>query len=196
MQYQHVAFVLSKLPLDLAGPGRRIQFLYDTDLTAADYVKRKAWWDASPPACPYHARGGCRLVPHGTYGRKFPAGARVRRYLCPQSGQTVSLLPKCLAAHWSGTLAEIEGAVREAGRARSQSAAANRLRPDYIGLIGAMRWLRRRVLAVRAFLTAVSTVCPQQCGQLDPTLEAFGARFGGESLLAQLRAAHAPHLYT
>jgi hypothetical protein len=57
------------------------------------------------------------LVPHGTYGRKFPAGVRVRRYLCPQSGQTVSLLPKCLAAHWSGTLAEIEGAVREAGRA-------------------------------------------------------------------------------
>ena len=133
-------------------------------------------------------------MPHGTYGRKFPAGARVRRYLCPQSGQTVSLLPKCLAAHWSGTLAEIEGAVREAGRARSQSAAANRLRPDYIGLIGAMRWLRRRVLAVRAFLTAVSTVCPQQCGQLDPTLEAFGARFGGESLLAQLRVLAGPSL--
>lgn len=28
--------------LDLAEPGRPIQFLYDTDLAAADYVKRKA----------------------------------------------------------------------------------------------------------------------------------------------------------
>ena len=88
----------------VAGPGRRIQFLYDTDLTAEDYVERKAWWDASPPAeCPYHPQGGCSLVSHGTYGRRFPHGARVRRFLCRPSGQTLSLLPKCLAAHWSGT---------------------------------------------------------------------------------------------
>ena len=40
-----------------------IQIRYGTDLTVEDYVTRKAWWDASPPACPYHPRSGCRLVP-------------------------------------------------------------------------------------------------------------------------------------
>ena len=133
-------------------------------------------------------------MPHGTYGRKFPAGVRVRRYLCPGSGQTVSLLPTCLAAHWSGALSAIEQAVREAGQARSQSAAAERLRPGYIGLAGALRWLRRRVRAVRALLTAMRTVCPQQCGQLEPELEAFRARFGDESVLAQLRVLAGPSL--
>ena len=29
-----------------------IQIRYDTDLTVEDYVTRKAWWDASPPAVP------------------------------------------------------------------------------------------------------------------------------------------------
>ena len=81
-----------------------IQIRYGTDLTVEDYVKRKAWWDASPPDCPYHPQGGCRLVPHGTYGRKQPDGVRVRRFLCRRSGRTVSLLPDCLAAHWSGRL--------------------------------------------------------------------------------------------
>ena len=36
--------------LALAGAGRPIQFLYNMDLTVEDYVKRKAWWDASAPA--------------------------------------------------------------------------------------------------------------------------------------------------
>ena len=61
-------------------PEQRIQFLYNIDLTAEDYVKRKASWDASAPACPYHPQGGCELVPHGTYAHKFPAGMRVRRF--------------------------------------------------------------------------------------------------------------------
>ena len=181
--------------LGLAGPGRRIQLLYDTDYTAADYVKRKAWWDASAPAkCPYHPQGGCRLVPHGSYGRKFPHGVRVRRFLCRKSGQTVSLLPKCLAAHWSGTLAEVEQTVRAAGQAASQQAAAKQLSAEYISPPGALRWLRRRLLAVRAFLQAVRTVCPQRCGQLEPDLAAFSERLGGQAVLAQLRVLAGPSL--
>ena len=117
-----------------------IQIRYGTDLTVEDYVKRKAWWDASPPACPYHPRGGCRLVPHGTYGRKQPDGVRVRRFLCPRSCRTVSLLPDCLAAHLSGTLAEVEEVVREAARAPSLEAAANRLRTDRVSGVGLFPW--------------------------------------------------------
>ena len=49
-------------------------------------------------------RGGCRLVPHETYARKMPGGVRVRRFLCPKTRRTVSLLPDCLASHLPGTL--------------------------------------------------------------------------------------------
>ena len=133
-------------------------------------------------------------MPHGTYGRKFPAGVRVRRFLCRPSGQTVSLLPKCLAAHWSGTLAAIEQAAQAAARAKSQTAAANQLRSDYVGLAGALRWTRRRVRAVREFLSAARTVCPQQCGQLEPSLEAFGERLGRPAVLARLRVLAGPSL--
>ena len=164
-----------------------IQFLYGTDLTAEDYVKRQAWWDASPPECPYHPQGGCGLVPHGTYGRKFPTGTRVRRFLCPGSGRTVSMLPRCLAAHWSGTLAEVERVVREAGQAQSLEAAANRLRTDRVSLASALRWVRRRVQAVRAFLTVMRTICPERFGQLEPSLEAFGATLDSTAVLPRLR---------
>ena len=74
------------MPASLAGPvvpgrgapstARRIRFRYNIDLTAADYVKRRTWWDASAPACPSHPQRGCELVPHGTYARKFPRSAR------------------------------------------------------------------------------------------------------------------------
>ena len=93
--------------------------------------------------------------------RKFPHGARVRRFRYRQSGQTVSLLPKCLAAHWSGTLAAVERAARAAAQA-SKQAAVEQMSAEYIGPAGALRWLRRRVLAVRTFLQAVRTVCPLQ----------------------------------
>ena len=165
-----------------------IQFLYSTDLTAEDYVKRKAWLDASPPACPYHPQGGCQLVPHGTYGRKFPSGTRVRRFLCPRSGQTVSLLPHCLAAHWPGTLAAVEQVVRAAGQAPSLEAAANRLRTDRVSLASALRWVRRRVQAVQALLTALRTLFPERFGPLEPSLEAFGTALGSEAVLLSLRA--------
>ena len=99
---------------------------------AEDYVKRKAWWDASAPACQYHPPGGCELVPHGSYARKFPDGARVRRFRRPQAGRTVSLLPTSLAAHWSTELVEVERAVRKEAAERVRK----RLRQDYVGLVG------------------------------------------------------------
>ena len=165
-----------------------IQIRYGTDLTVEDYVKRKAWWDASPPACPYHPRGGCRLVPHGTYGRKQPDGVRVRRFRCPRTGRTVSLLPDCLAAHWPGTLAEVEEVVRAAARAPSLEEAANRLRTDRVSLASAQRWVRRRVQAVRALLTALCTLYPERFGGLEPRLEAFSGALDSRAVLPCLRA--------
>ena len=165
-----------------------IQIRYGTDLTVEDYVTQKAWWDASPPDCPYHRQGGCRLVPHGTYGRKQPDGVRVRRFLCPRSGRTVSLLPDCLAAHWSGTLAEVEAVVREAARASSLEEAANRLRTDRVSLASALRWVRRRVLAVQALLTALCTLYPERFGALEPRLEDFSRALDSQAVLPCLRA--------
>ena len=165
-----------------------IQIRYDTDLTVEDYVTQKAWWDASPPACPYHPQGGCRLAPHGSYGRKQPDGVRVRRFLCRRSGRTVSLLPDCLAAHWSGTLAEVEQVVREAARAASLEEAANRLRTDRVSLASALRWVRRRVQAVQALLTVLRTLYPERFGELEPRLEDFSGALGSQAVLPCLRA--------
>lgn len=170
------------------------QVRYNTGLTVEDYVSRQAWWDASPPDCPYHRRGGCRLAPHGSYARKTPAGVRVRRFLCPQTRRTVSLLPDGLAAHLPGTLAEVERVVRTVGRAGSVERAADQLRSDPVTLPTAMRWVRLRVRCVQAFLATCITLYPERFGQLEPSLEAFGAAFGSEAVLETLRAVTADRL--
>ena len=116
--------------------GGEVQARYKTELSAEDYVTSKAWWNANPPSCPFHPAGGCTLVPHGSYGRKTPAGTRVRRFLCKASGRTVSMLPDCLAAHLCGKLEEVERVVRAAEQATSRECAANTLRTDAIKLPG------------------------------------------------------------
>lgn len=170
------------------------QVRYNTGLTVEDYISRRAWWDASPPACPYHRAGGCRLAPHGTYARKTPAGVRVRRFLCPKTRRTVSLLPDGLAAHLPGTLADVERVVRTACRAGSVERAADQLRSDPVTLPTAMRWVRLRVRRVRAFLAACITLYPERFGQLEPSLDAFGAACGSEAVLDALRAVAADRL--
>ena len=164
-----------------------IQIRYGTDLTVEDYITRKAWWDASPPPCRFHPQGGCRLVPHGTYARKSPDGVRVRRFRCPRTGRTVSLLPDCLAAHHSGTLAEFERAAREAEQAGRREAAANTLRTDAIELAGAVRWVTHRARLVQLVLTLLRTLRPDRFGSLEPSLDAFGTALGSELVLVRLR---------
>lgn len=141
--------------------GGIFQVRYNTGLTVEDYISRRASWDASPPDCPYHRQGGCRLAPHGTYARKTPAGVRVRRFLCPQTRRTVGLLPDGLAAHLPGTLAQqqkvrqklqrlAEGEFAErAERAREQAGSAEAdqavERQDAAALIGeAAGWILAR----------------------------------------------------
>ena len=102
--------------------GGTIQSLHDSDLAAEEYVKRKAWWDATAPPCPYHPNGGCKLLPHGTYVRKCPKGMRVRRFLCKGTGRTVSALPSCMLASWTGTVRKLERDANVAARASTHSA--------------------------------------------------------------------------
>lgn len=171
------------------------QVRYNTDLTVEDYISCKAWRDASVPACPFHPQGGCRLRPHGSYARKIPAGVRVRRFRCPQGGQTVSLLPDCLAAHLPGTLAEVEQVVREVARADFPRGGCQQLHPStYLGVAGARRWVARRVERVRLCLALLTTLLPESCGRLEPTVEAFGTALGTATVLVTLRAVAATEL--
>ncbi len=171
------------------------QVRYNTDLTVEEYISRKAWRDASAPACPFHRQGGCQLRPHGSYARKLPEGVRVRRFRCPQSGQTVSLLPDCLAAHLPGTLAEVEQVVRAAGRPGLPRGGWKRLHPSsYLGTAGRRRWVARRVERVGLCLTLLTTLLPESCGRLEPTLEAFGNALGTAAVLVRLRAVAATEL--
>ena len=51
-----------------------VQLRLKTALAGEDYVKRKAWLDATAPPCPWHKKD-CQLVPHGTYERRTPESA-------------------------------------------------------------------------------------------------------------------------
>ena len=174
--------------------GGTIQSLHDSDLTAEEYVKRKAWWDATAPPCPYHPNGGCTLVPHGTYVRKCPKGMRVRRFLCKGTGRTVSALPSCMLAHWTGTVRKLERDADEAARASTQEAAADELRPETADPLTAVRWVRRREQAVRSFLSRMRTLHPERFEGLEPTLDAFRECLDRKRVLPHLRRVAKPRL--
>jgi len=61
---------------------------------------------------------------HGTYERKYPAGAKVARYYCRKGQTTFSLLPDCLAARLPDTLDQVQEVIAavEAGPSIEQVA--------------------------------------------------------------------------
>jgi hypothetical protein len=67
-------------------------------------------------------------------------------------------LPDFLAARLPGLLASIEDSITVASSAKSIEAAADTLRGPDVTLAGAVRWLRRRIRAVR---TALAHVAPE-----------------------------------
>ena len=185
-----------------ATPTRRavagdVQLRHETNLTSEEYVERKAWLEATPPPCPLHKQGtACTLRPHGTYACKTPAGMRVRRFRCPQSGATVSLLPTCLAARMPGALATVEEVVRATEQPGwPQPGTERELHPSqFIGLAGVRRWIRRRVHGVQACLTTLAGLLPDRFGQLEPTLDAFGTALSTDAVLVSVRSAVAERL--
>lgn len=122
------------------------------------YVESQEWRDVRLPGCPLHPSGGCSFARHGSYARATPRGLRIARWYCPEGQRTFSLLPDFLAARLPGLLISIEDCIAVASSARSVEAAADVLRGADIILPGAVRWLRRRIRAVR---TALAHVVPR-----------------------------------
>lgn len=171
-----------------------VQLRFDTGLAGAEYVNRELWRWATLACCPLHPRGGCGFARHGSYARKTPAGTRIARWYCPQGHCTFSLLPDHLAARFPGTLAEIERVAAAAEAAHSLQACADALRPEPIGLPGALRWLRRRLDAVRTLLPIVVTLLPQLLQGCAPTIAAVRRHLGVDEALSTLRGVLAEQL--
>lgn len=143
--------------------------------------------------CPFHPEGGCGLVGHGTYPRKFPEYFLVPRWYCPKARRSISLLADFFASRLPGTLDEVEQAVNMAEGYASQEKAAEALRPD-VSLPSALRWLRRRIKCVKELLTILVGLLVSECA---PDLESFRLKFGTDRVLTSLREiveAHLPSL--
>lgn len=141
-----------------------------------------------------HRDGGCGFARHGTYERVSPPGTRIARWYCPQAHRTFSLLPDHLAARFPGSLHEVEEVVAVVEQAPSVEAAADRLRTDEITLVSAVRWVRRRVAAVRRLLTIVIGLFPQRLLGCVPTLASLRGRLACNEVLVVLREVAEVHL--
>lgn len=127
---------------------------------------------------------------------------RIARWYCPTAYTTFSLLPDFLASRLSGELAAVEVVVAQAELCPSVEAAANMVRTDDITLPSAVRWVRRRLLPVRAALLALLTMMPELFagGLLSPpwgcapTVTAMRLVLGTGSALVVLREVGAAHL--
>lgn len=104
------------------------------------------------------------------------------------------MLPDHLAARLPGTLAEIEQVAAAAESAPSLEACAHALRPEPIGLPGALRWLRRRIDYVRPVLPTAVALLPQHLQGCVPTITGVRRHLGMEQVLPRLRSLLAPHL--
>jgi hypothetical protein len=139
-----------------------LQIPLRTASTIEAYIANEEWRSARLSHCPLHSDGSCSLSRHGSYERLTTPGVRIARWYCPEGRRTFSLLPDFLAARLPGLLASIENTVILAGSARSLECAADVLRGLDICLPSAVRWLRRRVSAVRASLAAVAAIAPRR----------------------------------
>ena len=164
-----------------------MQLRYQTGLTGEQYVSAEAWRAATLAPCPNHPDGGCSFARHGAYERRTPAGTLIARWYCPESHQTFSLLPDCLAARLPGTLSRLEEVVAHAERAPSLMKAADHLRGYDVQLTGAMRWVSRRVRLVHHVLSVVIGLLPQLAG-CRAEITAFRARLGADAVLVTLRS--------
>ena len=165
-----------------------VQLRHVSQLTSEEYVKQRAWESASLEQCPVHPEGGCGFARHTAYARVEPPGMFVARWYCATGHVTFSLLPDCLASRLSSTLAAVEevaSAVEQ--RTTSLEAVAATLRPN-IEVQGAVRWVRRRVVAVAIALKALNGLRPDVLGGVEPTLGEVRAALGVVEALPAVRA--------
>ncbi len=172
-----------------------VQVRLATPSTGEHYVTGKLWTQATIASCPWHPGGGCGFCRHGTYERITPAGCRVARWYCPETGCTVSALPDCLAARRSGTLVELETRLLAVERTGSLTGATHITRTE-IELPGALRYLSRLRTDVHGALAIVRGLDPERFLDVVPTLSAFAALLGVVSVLMALRAEYPASLPT
>jgi hypothetical protein len=111
----------------------------------------------------------------------------VARAYCAKGHTTFSLLPDCLASRLSSTLAAVEGvAAAVEQRETSLEAVAGELRPE-IGVQGAVRWVRRRVVAVAIALRVLKGLRPDVLSGVEPTLGDVRAALGVKDALPAVR---------
>ena len=170
-----------------------MQLRYATGLTGEEYANTQAWREATLDRCPNHPDGGCSFASHGTYERKTPKGTRIRRWYCPQTPVTFSLLPDCLAARLPGTLAEVEEMVVAVETAGSVNGAVRTLFPQALDLSAPWRRIALRVRQVRLCLGIVRGLLGLT---IDPSVPAFRDALGTRCVLVYLRGRCAPHLQT
>jgi hypothetical protein len=175
-----------------------VQLLWRYPLADERYVSDFAWKEAILDHCPFHPDGGCGVEKLGSYPRVSPAGARIPRWWCPKQKASISLLPVFLAARLSGTLAAVEATVAAVEQAGGIAGAVDAVHPpeaeDAIGLVGAVRSMRRRVHAVRAALLAIATLMPERFVGVAPTLAGFRKALSCNDVLRVLREIVERHL--
>jgi hypothetical protein len=164
-----------------------VQLRHESQLTAEEYVKQKAWQSANLQQCPLHPDEECGIARHGTYARVEPPGMEIARWYCKPGHTTFSLLPDCLAAKLSSTLIEVEAVVDAVEqRESSLEAVAQKLRPD-IGAQGAVRWVRRRVMAVALAMVALKGLQPDVLSGVGATQGEVRAVLKVDAVLAAVR---------
>ncbi len=163
-----------------------MQLRFKTDLSADEYVRRKAWRFAKLEKCPLHPDGECGFSRHGRYPRTKPKGAKISRWYCELGRMTFSLLPDCLSSRLPGTLIEVEIVVVKVEEAPSQEAATEGFRIE-ITLPCLLRWMRRRVSYVQMALTMLIDLIPDHFSGRLPTISSFRGALGVEYVLPELR---------
>ena len=171
-----------------------MQIRYATNLSAEQYVAQQAWQAATLNQCPLHPQGGCSFSKHGTYARKFPAGAKIARWYCADGHMSFSLLPDCLASRLSGSLIEVEDVLSEVQNSPSQEAAADKIRID-IELPGALRWMRRRIFLVKATLSMLIKLLPCLFADCHPSILSFQSVLNVDYVLPKLRQVASSYLH-
>lgn len=164
-----------------------MQIRLRTELTAEQYINAEQWGNAK--FWPRELRPGAGFRRHGTYGRRKPNGLRVARWYNRDKHLTVSALPDFAAARVSSSLAEIEDIVADVEQASGEMSfehIAGNLRRD-IGLPGAMRWVRRRMLWVSVALTTLRGLAADKLTGCALSVEQFRLRLGTECVLARAR---------
>jgi hypothetical protein len=140
-----------------------------------------------------HLDGGCSFARHGTYGRVTPQGLRIARWYCPQGHRTFSLLPDFMAARLPGLLTAVDAVVAVVEEAGGIEKAVDLVRGFEVSLPSALRWIRRRVNAVKAVVDTLSTMVVWPTSPLAPTnLGSAIHQCRGNGGLFELRRSLAP----